>query len=102
MEKLQLTIHWEKYDRRFYQPRAVIADLDTLKTLAPDEFRCGLAEVVKYGVIEDPDLFTYLEEHVDSILGLDADCLAHLIQTSCAIKAKVVEKMSVSRITGWS
>ncbi len=76
----------------FYQPRAVIADLDTLKTLPPDEFRCGLAEVVKYGVIEDPDLFSYLEENVDSILALDPDRLAHLIQTSCAIKARVVEK----------
>ncbi len=76
----------------FYQPRAVIADLDTLNSLPRDEFRCGLAEIIKYGVIEDPELFAYLEAHVDDILNLDAECLAHIIQTSCAIKARVVEK----------
>ncbi len=76
----------------FYQPQAVVADLDTLTTLPSDEFRCGLAEVVKYGVIEDADLFTYLEDHVESILKLDPDCLIHIIQTSCAIKAHVVEQ----------
>lgn len=76
----------------FYQPRAVVADLDTLKSLPADEFRCGLAEIIKYGVIEDPDLFDYLENHVQDILKLDPDCLAHIIQTSCAIKARVVEK----------
>lgn len=76
----------------FYQPRAVVADLDTLDTLPKDEFRCGLAEIIKYGVIEDPGLFSYLEEHIDDILHLDSECLAHIIQVSCTIKAQVVEK----------
>ncbi len=76
----------------FYQPRAVVADLDTLNSLSPDEFRCGLAEIIKYGVIEDPELFAYLEDHVDDIQKLETKCLAHIIQKSCAIKARVVEK----------
>ena len=76
----------------FYQPRMVIADLDTLQTLPQNEFRAGLAEVIKYGVISDASLFGYLENNVEKILQLDHECLAHIIKTSCAIKAKVVEK----------
>ncbi|CAI2719541.1 3-dehydroquinate synthase [Nitrospina watsonii] len=76
----------------FYQPRAVIIDLDTLKSLPTDEFRAGMAEIIKYGVIEDPDLFAYLEDNVDAILAQDTDCLTHIIETSCAIKARVVER----------
>lgn len=76
----------------FYQPRAVIIDLDTLNTLPREEFRSGLAEVVKYGVIADEKLFCYLESHSDQILELETDHLAHIIQTSCNIKARVVEK----------
>ena len=76
----------------FYQPRAVIADLDTLQTLPEDEYRCGLAEIIKYGVIEDPDLFHYLEERVEPILAQDTESLSHIIETSCAIKARVVER----------
>ena len=76
----------------FYQPRLVIADLDTLQSLPKNEFRAGLAEVIKYGVIYDADLFDYLEKNVEKILKLDKKCLAHIIKTSCAIKADVVEK----------
>jgi len=76
----------------FYQPRAVIIDLDTLKTLPTDEFRAGMAEIIKYGVIEDPELFAYLEDHVEPILNQDTACLERIIETSCAIKAKVVER----------
>jgi 3-dehydroquinate synthase len=76
----------------FYQPRLVIADLDTLQTLPQKEFRAGLAEIIKYGVISDATLFDYLESNADKILRLDNECLAHIIKTSCAIKAKVVEK----------
>ncbi|MEK9630230.1 MAG: 3-dehydroquinate synthase [Nitrospinota bacterium] len=76
----------------FYQPRLVLADLDTLKTLPENEFRAGLAEVIKYGVIYDANLFDYLENNTQKILQLDRECLAHIIKTSCAIKAKVVEK----------
>ena len=76
----------------FYQPRMVVADLDTLQTLPQNEFRAGLAEVIKYGVISDASLFDYLEDNVEKILQLDHECLAHIIKTSCAIKAEVVEK----------
>jgi len=76
----------------FYQPCLVVADLDTLQTLPQNEFRAGLAEVIKYGVISDANLFDYLENNVEKILKLDQECLAHIIKTSCAIKAEVVEK----------
>lgn len=75
----------------FYQPRLVLIDLDTLKTLPADEFRAGMAEVIKYGVIKDAALFDYLGIHAERILALDTDRLGHIIETSCAIKAKVVE-----------
>ena len=76
----------------FYQPKVVVIDIDCLKTLPPEEFRAGLAEVIKYGVIADPELFAYLETHAEKILGQDAECLTHIIETSCAIKAQVVER----------
>ncbi len=76
----------------FYQPRLVVADLETLKTLPSKEYRAGLAEIVKYGVISDARLFEFLETHYKEILNLDHECLSHIIETSCAIKAGVVEK----------
>jgi 3-dehydroquinate synthase len=76
----------------FYQPRLVVTDLETLRTLPAKEYRAGLAEIVKYGVISDARLFDYLESHYKDILSLNHDCLSHIIETSCAIKAKVVEK----------
>ncbi|MCH8156648.1 MAG: 3-dehydroquinate synthase [Nitrospinae bacterium] len=76
----------------FHQPRLVVIDLETLHTLSPNEFRAGLAEVVKYGVIADAELFAFLEANAERILSLDSACLEHIIETSCAIKAEVVEK----------
>ena len=76
----------------FYQPRLVVADLETLRTLSQKEYRAGLAEIVKYGVIADSKLFEFMETHDKDILNLDQKCLAHIIETSCAIKAEVVEK----------
>ncbi len=76
----------------FYQPRLVVADLETLKTLPQKEYRAGLAEVVKYGIIADAELFEFLETHYKEILSLDHESLVHIIRTSCAIKAGVVEK----------
>ncbi len=75
----------------FYQPRLVAIDLDTLRSLPPDEFRAGMAEIIKYGVIEDPKLFAFLEKNSEKILNQDTKCLETIIETSCAIKAKVVE-----------
>ncbi len=76
----------------FYQPRLVAIDLDTLSSLPADEFRAGLAEIIKYGVIADPELFAFLEKNSEKILAQDGECLAAIIETSCAIKARVVER----------
>ena len=76
----------------FYQPKLVVIDFNTLHTLPQNEFRAGLAEVVKYGIIADARLFAFLEENAEAILSQDSHCLEHIIETSCAIKAGVVEK----------
>ncbi len=76
----------------FYQPQLVTIDLDSLRSLPADEFRAGMAEIIKYGVIEDPRLFDFLEKSSKKILEQDTESLATIIETSCAIKAKVVER----------
>lgn len=74
----------------FYQPEAVIADISTLSTLPEREFRSGLSEVIKYGLIKDPELFVWLEENIDDVLARKQAALAHIIRRSCEIKAEVV------------
>jgi 3-dehydroquinate synthase len=74
----------------FYQPAAVIADLDTLTTLPPREIRAGLAEVIKYGVILDASFFAYLEEHLEAALGGAAEVLEAIVLRCCTLKAAVV------------
>jgi 3-dehydroquinate synthase len=74
----------------FYQPRAVLIDVDTLRTLPPRELRSGLAEVVKYGVIAKPDLFELLEGCTTAGLLQDAALLTRVIRECCQIKADVV------------
>ena len=76
----------------FYQPRSVLIDVDVLMSLPRRELVAGLAEVIKYGIIEDPVLFDLLEKNMDKLLEVDRRLLTHVITTSCAIKAKVVEK----------
>ncbi len=76
----------------FYQPVAVIADTDTLATLPDRELRAGLAEVIKYGLICDPDLFEWLESQVPKLLARDPEALTWAIARSCAIKASVVAR----------
>jgi 3-dehydroquinate synthase len=74
----------------FWQPRLVLCDLDTLKTLDPREFRSGLAEVIKYGIIRDAALFRRLERRLPRLLELDSNELAAVVARCCAIKAEVV------------
>ncbi len=74
----------------FYQPRRVIADLDTLDTLPRREIAAGLAEVIKYGPIADDDFFEWLELNLDGLLRFDKAALAHAVGRSCEIKAFVV------------
>jgi 3-dehydroquinate synthase len=74
----------------FYQPRLVLCDLDTLKTLPKREFISGLAEVIKYGVIYDAILFAQLERNLPRLLDRDATALQAVIARCCEIKADVV------------
>lgn len=75
----------------FYQPRLSIVDPRLLETLSMRELRAGLAEVVKYGVIADGELFHMLERNVERILGKDPSLLMEIIARCCAIKARLVE-----------
>jgi 3-dehydroquinate synthase len=74
----------------FYQPRFVLADVETLSTLPIREIRAGLAEVIKYGVIWDANFFSWLETNIGRLLGLECAALEYAIATSCRIKADVV------------
>jgi 3-dehydroquinate synthase len=76
----------------FYQPEAVIADLDCLKTLPAREFAAGMAEVIKYGLIYDFALFQYLEANIDSIKSKQSEYLQTIIAQCCSIKAEVVQQ----------
>src|SRR5207249_422393 len=76
----------------FYQPKLVLVDPDALRTLPPRDFRAGLAEVIKYGVIADAAFFEFLERDMDQILKLEPAALHRAIRTSCAIKAAVVSE----------
>lgn len=74
----------------FYQPLAVLIDTTCLHTLSERDYRSGLAEVVKYGVIYDVDFFHWLEQHVAELNRRDNDALVYAIERSCTIKAEVV------------
>jgi 3-dehydroquinate synthase len=74
----------------FYPPKAVLADPEILRTLPPREFRSGIYEIIKYGVIGDPKLFQYLEEKIEKLLRRDPAALAFVIERSIAQKARVV------------
>ena len=76
----------------FHQPSGVWIETDTLASLPPRELRCGLAEVVKYGVILDAGFFEYLEEDADAILGRAPRAIRRIIARSCELKAEVVSK----------
>ncbi len=74
----------------FWQPRGVLIDTAVLTTLPGREYRAGLAEVVKYGVILDADFFTYLEDHAAELCERDHEVLRHIVARSCQLKADVV------------
>ena len=74
----------------FYQPRLVLCDLDTLGSLPAREFRAGLAEVIKYGIIFDAPLFRLLERELTHLLKRDVKLLSTVIARCCKIKAEVV------------
>jgi 3-dehydroquinate synthase len=76
----------------FYPPKLVLVDPEILDTLPPREFRSGLAEVIKYGVIADSKLFAFLEQSIKRILARDSRALEHIIRRSIEIKARVVSR----------
>ena len=76
----------------FYQPRLIVADVETLKTLPDREFREGLAEVIKYGAIMDEPMMSELERTLDAIVRRDVPRLEWMVERSLKNKAFVVEK----------
>jgi 3-dehydroquinate synthase len=76
----------------FWQPRGVLVDVDVLQSLPVREFRAGLAEVVKYGVILDAEFFAYLETHAADVNRREPAALMHIVERSCRLKADVVER----------
>ena len=74
----------------FYQPRVVIADTSTLKTLDDRQLSAGIAEIIKYGLIRDAEFFDWLEENIQALLDRDETALSYAILRSCQNKAEVV------------
>ncbi|AOE49095.1 3-dehydroquinate synthase [Kangiella sediminilitoris] len=76
----------------FHQPKRVVTDISTLHTLPENEFKAGLAEIVKVAVVCDEDFFNWLELNVDSILSGEEQALIYMINRACEIKANVVRQ----------
>lgn len=76
----------------FLQPEMVIIDTTMLKTLPERELRCGLAEIVKYGVIIDDKLFSRLEKNIDKLNSMDLNFYASIIAECCKVKARIVSQ----------
>ena len=74
----------------FYQPRCVVADTATLTTLEERELSAGIAEVIKYSLINDPEFFEWLEGHMDALRARDPEALIYAIERSCRDKAQIV------------
>ncbi len=74
----------------FHQPRCVIADTATLDTLDDRQLAAGLAEVIKYGLISDPEFLAWLDDNMAALTGRDPGALAFAVERSCADKAAVV------------
>lgn len=74
----------------FYQPKAVVADTDTLNTLPDRELSAGIAEVIKYGLICNADFFKWLQQNMPALLEKDSEALSYAIEVSCQTKADVV------------
>lgn len=75
----------------FYQPAAVIADIQTLRTLPRRELLAGYAEIVKYGLINDATFFNWLEQNGSAVCDLEDDAISYAIETSVASKARTVQ-----------
>ena len=76
----------------FYMPKLVYMNLSVLKTLPPEQFSSGMAEIIKHGMIKDRTYYEWIASHSESINSLDPDALEHMISRSCEIKRSVVEE----------
>lgn len=76
----------------FYQPALVFIDISFIKTLPEREYLTGLAEVIKYGIIRDQELFCYLENNLTRIQAREKECLLHIVPRCCSIKAGIVAR----------
>ena len=76
----------------FYQPEAVAIDIDTLSSLPARQLSAGLAEVIKYGLIQDREFFAWLEINMQNLLGGSKEHLSYAIERSCTLKAQVVSQ----------
>ncbi len=74
----------------FHQPQCVLIDIETLRSLPEREYRSGLAEVIKYGLITDLDFFIWLEEHMPRLLARKDDAVLYAVEHSCRMKARIV------------
>jgi 3-dehydroquinate synthase len=81
----------------FYPPRAVFTDTALLQSLPEREYLCGLSEIVKAGVINDADLFMFIEDHVDAVRQRQEDVLTTLIERAIAVKVQVVQEDPTER-----
>ena len=75
----------------FYQPKAVIIDVNTLDTLSNQEFSAGMAEVIKYGLLGNADFLSMLEANIESIMARKKDLIVEVIFNCCQDKARIVE-----------
>ena len=82
----------EKYDWRFYQPEAVVYDIDLLKTLPEREWRSGFAEVIKHAFIHDEAFYEWLQQNIQSLTDLQGEKLIYAIQSGILVKASVVKE----------
>lgn len=76
----------------FYQPKAVLIDTQTLNTLPGKELSAGLAEVIKYGLIAEPEFYQWLQQNIEGLLTLNPELISHAIEVSCQSKADVVSQ----------
>ncbi len=74
----------------FHQPQCVLIDINTLNTLDNRQLSAGLAEIIKYGIINDLEFFEWLENHAEALLARDTEALSYAIYRSCQDKAAIV------------
>jgi len=85
-------IHGKNLVGAFYQPRMVVSDISTLTSLNKRQIRSGLAEVIKYGIIKDINLFKYIEKNSKNLLSLEKRCLESVIYKCSLIKSLIVQQ----------